>query len=92
MSWMNAIATCQIMHGDLISLRDGSIVPLIYQITSGNKRRRKRRQIAADKTIVWTSAHAIQLTNRKSSFLLYSSSVNQKEDNFLFSSGFISME
>jgi hypothetical protein len=65
---MNAVATCKVMQADLISIRDITILPLIYQITGGYKRRRKRRQIALDKTIAWTSAHAIQLTHCRSIF------------------------
>jgi hypothetical protein len=62
---MTALAVCQSMKGDLISLRDSSILPLIYKVMSGKNRRRKRRQIVIDRPVAWTSAHAIDLTNRK---------------------------
>jgi hypothetical protein len=75
MSWSNAGATCQQMQGDLISIHDYNILPLIYQITADSNRR-KRQEIAADKTVAWTSAHAIQLTNCKLTFLLSSSYTN----------------
>jgi hypothetical protein len=76
MSWMKAGAMCQQMQGDLISLHDNTILPLIYQVTGENNRRKKRVEIATDKTVAWTSAHAIQLTNCKSSFFLHSSCTN----------------
>jgi len=66
MSWSKAEAICQQTQGDLISLHDNSILPLIYQITGGKNRRKKSVEIATDPTVAWTSAHAIQLTNCKS--------------------------
>jgi len=68
---MSASAICRVMEGELISLRDSSIVSLIYQVTGGNNGRRKRRQVAMDKTILWTSAHALDLTNCELSLFVY---------------------
>jgi hypothetical protein len=67
MSFTKAEATCQSMQADLISLRDNSILPFIYQVTSGKTQRRKRAPGVKDTTLLWTSGRAIQLTNRKSS-------------------------
>lgn len=69
MSWSNARLTCRDMQGDLISLQDNSILPLIYQVTTNSYQRRKKRQTTTiDRTEVWTSARAIQLDNGKLHF------------------------
>lgn len=92
MTWSNAAMTCRDMQGDLISLRDDSILPLIYQVTA-DSHRRKKREIAADKTVAWTSARAIQLNNCKLIFLFHTSCTKLKtniiNDYCFLSSGFI---
>ena len=75
---MAALAVCQSMKADLISLRDSSILPLIYQAMNVNNGRRKRRQIVINRPVVWTSAHAISLTERKLSLLYYSNYLNPR--------------
>ncbi len=70
MNWDDAVSTCQHMQGDLLSLRDNSILPLLYQVTDIHHRRKKQADVATDPTVGWTSAHALDLTNCKLSFLL----------------------
>jgi hypothetical protein len=65
MSWMKAAAACQNIKADLISLRNNTILPLVYQVTGDNNRRKKRYIGSIDKTVVWTSAQAIELINSK---------------------------
>ena len=60
MSWKDAAAACRTLNADLISIRDNSILPILYQAT-GNKRRKKRVSQPVDRTVVWSGAHAVQI-------------------------------
>lgn len=70
MTWMRAQLSCQNLQAELISLRDSSIIPLIYRIRSGL---RKKRTTVSDELITfWTSARAVDLTNSRKWGCLFS--------------------
>ncbi len=71
MTWGQALAICQQYQADIISFRDSGAYSLVYQVTSTSYRRRKRVETSPEKTIGWTSAHAIEFDNCKTSFLFY---------------------
>ena len=67
MSWKGAEATCRNVQAELISFRDRNIVSLLYKMTT-NKGRKKRipRVTITNQLGAWTSAHAVNLSGRKS--------------------------
>lgn len=88
--WAHAQATCIDMESELLSYRTDSTVSLIYQLTATAKRRKRQVHIASDKSVVWTSGHAVETSSRK-----YSSAIIQLTNmagiNFLCFSGSLSM-
>ena len=73
LSWIRAQLSCRNLQAELISLRDSSIIPLIYRIRS--TRRKKRATISDEQITFWTSARAIDLTNSRKRRCLFSSEV-----------------
>ena len=71
MNWGQALATCQQYQADIISFRDSGAYSLVYQVTNTNYRRKKRVDTSLEKTVGWTSAHAVESDNCQKSFLVY---------------------
>ena len=68
LTWTKAADVCRQNQADLLNFRDTGEYSLIYQATVTNHRR-KKRTIATDRTVGWTSAREIDFKGCKSAFL-----------------------